>query len=61
MITFGVAAQFQYRIDQSIPLEVGGKQLSMAWSGGLNSAQINTMDLNGDHLDDIVIYHLLGC
>ncbi|HEY5824730.1 MAG TPA: VCBS repeat-containing protein, partial [Cyclobacteriaceae bacterium] len=56
VVAFNGAAQFQYRVDQSIPLETEGKQLSMPWAGGLNSAQINTMDLNGDNLDDIVVY-----
>ena len=56
IIASNAAAQFQYKIDQSIPLEVDGRQLSMPWAGGLNSAQINTMDLNGDNLNDIVSY-----
>ena len=56
VIAFNGAAQFQYRIDQSIPLETEGSLLSMPWAGGLNSAQINTMDLNGDKLDDLVVY-----
>jgi len=56
LVAFNATAQFQYRIDQNIPLEVEGRQLSMPWSGGLNSAQINTLDLNADKLDDLVIY-----
>jgi hypothetical protein len=49
-------AQFQYAIDQSIPVEADGSRLSMPWAGGLNSPQINTMDLNGDNQNDLVIY-----
>ena len=49
-------AQFTYEIDQSIPVEAGGKRLAMPWAGGLNSAQINTMDLNGDGQEDLVVF-----
>ena len=30
--------------------------LPMAWAGGLNSAQYNTLDLNADGVDDLVIF-----
>ncbi len=49
-------AQFTYTIDQSIPVESEGKMLASAWAGGLNAAQVSTMDLNADGLDDLVIY-----
>lgn len=49
-------AQFTYQIDQSIPVEVDGAQLSMPWAGGLNAAQLNTIDLNGDTKPDLAIY-----
>ena len=49
-------AQFTYMLDQSIPVEAGGKPLGMAWAGGLNSAQINTIDLNGDGNPDLAVY-----
>ncbi len=49
-------AQFTYQIDQSIPVEVAGKPISMPWAGGLNSAQFNTIDLNGDSKSDLAIY-----
>lgn len=48
--------QFTYTIDQSIPVEINGKVLSMPWAGGINSAQVNTIDLNGDTKDDLVIF-----
>lgn len=51
-----VKAQFTYTIDQSIPVEVEGNQLSLPWAGGLNSAQINTIDLNGDNKQDLAIF-----
>jgi hypothetical protein len=49
-------AQFTYTIDQSIPVEIDGRALSMAWAGGLNSAQVNTMDLNSDGKQDLVVF-----
>lgn len=56
LIAVSAAAQFQYKIDQSIPVAVNGKSISMPWAGGLNSSQVNMMDLNGDKKEDIVIY-----
>ena len=51
-----LAAQFTYQIDQSIPVEVDGKTLTLPWAGGLNSTQLNTLDLNGDTKPDLAIY-----
>lgn len=48
--------QFTYTIDQSIPVEVNGTTLAMPWAGGLNAAQVNSMDLNGDNKQDLVIF-----
>ena len=30
--------------------------MAMPWAGGLNSAQINTIDLNGDGKDDLAVF-----
>lgn len=50
-------AQFTYQLDQSIPVEyVKGEVLSMPWAGGLNAAQFNTMDLDADGTDDLVLF-----
>lgn len=49
-------AQFTYTIDQSIPVNVNGRNLSMPWAGGINSAQVNTIDFDGDGVRDIVIF-----
>lgn len=51
-----VSAQFSYRIDNSIPVIIGTDTLANAWAGGFNAGQFNTMDVNGDGLDDIVMY-----
>jgi hypothetical protein len=53
---FSLAAQYTYRIDQSVPVEINGKAISMPWAGGINSAQISTLDLNGDGQQDLVIF-----
>lgn len=49
-------AQFQYHVDQSIPVDVNGGSVEMPWAGGLNAVQYNTMDLNNDQVDDLVLF-----
>ena len=50
-------AQFTYFLDQTIPVQdLNGDNLSLPWAGGLNAAQFNAMDLNGDGTDDLVLY-----
>lgn len=53
---FSLFAQFTYRVDQTINVEVDGRTILNPWAGGLNSAQINTMDLNADGKADLVIF-----
>jgi hypothetical protein len=55
-LPFSLSAQFTYTIDQSVPVEVNGKTLLNPWAGGLNSAQVNTMDLNADGQNDLVLF-----
>ncbi|MEO5976764.1 MAG: FG-GAP-like repeat-containing protein [Chryseolinea sp.] len=50
-------AQFSYILDESIPVkDLNNNPLSMPWAGGLNAAQYNTMDLNSDGKDDLVLF-----
>jgi hypothetical protein len=49
-------SQVTYSLDQSIAVMANGKSVSMPWAGGLNSPQMNTMDLNGDGKEDLVIF-----
>ena len=50
-------AQFTYLTDQSIEVEdQNGDVLPLPWAGGLNSAQFNRMDINGDGLEDLVLF-----
>ncbi len=48
--------QFTYVVDQNTPVEYNGNPLAMPWAGGLNAAQVNTIDLNGDNKQDLVIF-----
>jgi len=48
--------QFTYKLDQSIAVEADGKVMQLPWAGGLNSVQVNTMDLNGDTKQDLVLF-----
>ncbi len=45
-----------YVIDESIPVEINGKNLSNAWAGGLNAGQYSTMDVNEDGIDDLIVF-----
>lgn len=50
-------SQFRYARDGSIPVrDENDRELSMPWAGGLNAAQYNMMDLDGDDDEDLVIY-----
>ncbi len=58
-ILFPIAlqAQFTYVIDQTVPVkDLQGNTLDLAWVGGLNAAQYNSIDLNGDNKDDLAIF-----
>jgi hypothetical protein len=55
-LPFTLLAQFTYTMDQSVPVEINGILLKNPWAGGLNSAQVNMMDLNVDGVSDIVIF-----
>ena len=56
LVALRTYAQFTYTIDQTVPVEANGNTLSMPWAGGLNAAQVNTIDLNGDNKQDLVIF-----
>lgn len=58
----GVAcAQFLYELDTTIPVTgQGSVALKHPWAGGLNAVQVNTMDLNGDALEDLVLFERMG-
>jgi hypothetical protein len=50
-------AQFTYFVDHSIQVDdADGNKLAFPWAGGLNAAQFNTMDLNLDGAEDLVLF-----
>jgi hypothetical protein len=49
--------QFTYVLDNSIPIEdENGAKLTTPWVGGLNAAQYNTMDLDNDGKEDLILF-----
>jgi len=56
VIAFHVHAQFTYELHQDIEVEVDGRMLKFPWAGGLNSVQMNTLDINGDSKEDLVLF-----
>jgi len=56
LLPLGLQGQFTYKLDQSIAVEADGKVMQLPWAGGLNSVQVNTMDLNGDTKQDLVLF-----
>jgi hypothetical protein len=52
-----VRSQFTYAIDQTIPVkDANGDALTLPWAGGLNATQYNTLDLDGDNEEDLVLF-----
>jgi hypothetical protein len=52
-----VSAQFTFIADQEIQIEKQtAEPFRLAWTGGLNSVQVNTMDLNSDNKEDLVLF-----
>lgn len=49
-------AQFQYHYNQDIAVVADGEQLALPWTGGLNLAQYNAMDINNDGITDLMIF-----
>lgn len=50
-------AQYYFHTDNSIPVFSGAKQLKYPWAGGLNNPQFGSLDLNGDGIDDLVVFN----
>ncbi len=51
-------AQTSFQFDQNINLTQNGESLDLAFSGGLNAAQIQSMDVNGDGSEELVIWDI---
>jgi hypothetical protein len=56
-LSLHAAAQVAYERSASIPVFITPDQLlSRAWDGGLNAVQVNTLDLNNDGAQDLVLF-----
>ncbi|MDH4057933.1 MAG: T9SS type A sorting domain-containing protein [Cyclobacteriaceae bacterium] len=49
-------AQFTYVLHQDVPVIINNDTLKNPWAGGLNAAQFNTIDLNGDNKNDLAVF-----
>jgi hypothetical protein len=48
-------------MDQTIAVkDEQGNELALPWGGGLNAAHYNSMDLNGDGAEDLVLFDRMG-
>lgn len=56
LITSGLRAQFQYFFKTGVPVLESADSLAFPWVGGLNMPQYNTLDLDNDGNDDVVIF-----
>ncbi len=53
----GLWAQFAFMLDSGVEVrDQGGVLLKDAWTGGLNSGQYSTIDLNGDGDEDLLVF-----
>lgn len=53
---YAFCQSFSFSLDQNIKVSVGGVELANPWTGGLNSAQFSTIDMNGDKQQDLMIF-----
>ena len=58
MIASSVYAQTVFELDQSKTIKVNGQPVSNGFSQGINSAQIQTIDLTGDGKEEWVIWDI---
>jgi len=56
LVVYPLSAQFTYEVSQEVSVMNGSEPLLRAWSGGLNSPQYSTIDLNGDGEQDLVAF-----
>ena len=52
--------KLSFNQSQDLTVIKTGDTLISSWAGGINSAQISTMDLNNDQLNDVVIFDKSG-
>ena len=57
-LSFASNAQNIFRFDQSLKIKIKGETIPNPFSGGINSAQIQTIDLTGDNIEEWVIWDI---
>ncbi|PIQ46847.1 MAG: hypothetical protein COW03_18245 [Cytophagales bacterium CG12_big_fil_rev_8_21_14_0_65_40_12] len=60
LLSYQLSGQFAFRFENGIPMSINNSELSRAWEGGVNSAQFQKMDLNGDEIEDLIIFHRIS-
>lgn len=58
LFSFHIQAQDIYSFDHSIKVNQNGSEINSPFSGGINSAQIQTIDLDGDGIEEWVIWDI---
>lgn len=53
-------AQWDLYFDPTVTVVRNGHVLDLAWAGGLNSVQVNKIDLNGDGIEDLFLFDRSG-
>lgn len=48
--------QIVFSYDSTVDVRINDRVLDNPWAGGLNSGQYGTIDINGDGLEDLVVY-----
>ncbi|MBT1707091.1 T9SS type A sorting domain-containing protein [Fulvivirgaceae bacterium PWU5] len=56
LFPLSLQAQFTYTLEDSVLVTSAESNLDLAWAGGLNAPQYNTLDLDHDGKDDLVVY-----
>jgi len=57
-LTFTAKAQEIYSLENDLSIQIDGKTLASPFAGGINSAQIQTIDLNADGQEEWVIWDI---
>lgn len=56
LVFFQAAAQKVFQYDQQLVVQMGEEDLRMPFAGGINAAQLQEIDLNGDGQEELVLW-----
>lgn len=57
IISTSASGQYAYEADFSIPVSnTDNELLAQAWAGGVNAVQVNTLDINSDGIEDLILF-----